>query len=76
MAESNSVTIDLADLEALDPPAWFGLNDEYVADPNYDLANDSIDPETRREGNFASEPSTLADSFVTMVVDAKPPVKK
>ena len=76
MAENDSVTIDLADLEALDPPAWFGLKDEYIADPNYDPANDSIDPETRRESASMAEPGTLADSFIAMASSTRARIKE
>lgn len=52
MTETEELTPDdeLGQLEALDPPDIEAEEADYVEDPDYDPANDELDPELMSEG--------------------------
>ena len=77
MTETPELSSDLefGQIEALEIPQWFGLGDQYVADPDYDESLASIDPETQGEDESPDTPGAVGDSFITAEPDNPPEVK-
>lgn len=66
---------ELGQIEATPLPFHSDTVDPYVTDPNYDPANDAVDPETRGESNAMGTPGAVDDPFTSTDATTQTEVK-
>ena len=69
------VDSEAGQIEATPVPTYSGPVDPYVTDPNYNPANDSVNPETRGESDMPGTPGTVGDPFIGTDVTTPAEVK-